>query len=144
MQAVPRPATSPACRVGVDLAAVADVAGAVESHGDRYLRRVYTDHELASCRTHLGLSHESLAARFAAKEAVLKLLEPVGVRPPWRDIEVRRADNGACRVELHRAARRLAAAQGIEGISLSLSHEAGMAVAVAVCWLPAAPLAAAR
>lgn len=139
MASVPplRPAAYPVCRVGVDLAAVADVAEAIEAHGDRYLRRVYTDDELVSCGGPRTLRHESLAARFAGKEAVMKLLEPVDVRPPWRDIEVRRGPSGACTIELHRAAARLAAQQHIDGISLSLSHEGGMAVAVAACWVTA-------
>lgn len=124
----------PACRVGVDLTAVADVAAAIDVHGDRYLRRIYTDHELESCGGSEAVRCESLAARFAAKEAVVKLLEPHGARPPWRDIEVRRAANGSCTVALHGAACRLAAGQGIDGIALSLSHEGGLAVAVAACW----------
>jgi holo-[acyl-carrier protein] synthase len=126
--------TPPECRVGVDLTALADVAKAIEAHGDRYLRRIYTDDELASCASGRTLRCDSLAARFAAKEAVVKVLEPVDLRPPWLDIEVRRGANGACRIELHRAAARLAAEQGIGPISVSLSHEGEMAVAVAACW----------
>lgn len=132
MQVVPRPATDAECRVGVDLAVVADVAGAVGWHGDRYLQRVYTAHELASCRTGEAVRFESLAARFAAKEAVVKLLQPLDLRPPWQDIEVRRAPNGACSIRLYGAAERLATEQGVGQISLSLSHDGGVAVAVAV------------
>lgn len=128
-------APPPQWRVGVDLAALADVADAIEAHGDRYLHRIYTEQELAYCARGATLSHESLAARFAAKEAVVKLLAPTDVRPAWRDIEVRSAANGACRVELHGGAARMAAAQGIGPISLSLSHEGAVAVAVAACMI---------
>lgn len=133
MAPVPALRASRPCRVGVDLAAVSDVAEAVRAHGDRYLRRVFTDHELETCRTGGSLRFESLAARFAAKEAVVKLLEPPDVRPPWHEIEVRRAPSGACTIRLHGAAARLAAAHELHGFALSMSHEAGLAVAVAVC-----------
>lgn len=139
MASVPALSDHRPCRVGVDLAAVADVAGAVHAHGDRYLQRVYTDHELATCRTGDGLRCESLAARFAAKEAVVKLLEPPDVRPPWHDIEVRKEPSGACTIRLHGAAARMAADQGLHGIALSMSHEGGMAVAVAVAACRAVP-----
>jgi holo-[acyl-carrier protein] synthase len=120
----------PMCRVGVDLTSVAEVAASLARHGDRYLRRLFTDHEVASCQGPGGLRTESLAARFAAKEAVVKVLRPSGPRPEWRDIEVRRHDSGACDIVLHGGAAALAASQSIEELSVSLSHEAGMAIAV--------------
>ena len=66
-------------RVGVDLVVVADVAEAVEHFGDRYLHRIFTPHELDCCRadgTSGGYAMPSLAARFAAKEAAVKVLRP--------------------------------------------------------------------
>src|ERR1022692_689389 len=85
---------SPAIRVGVDLVALADVMASVERFGDRYLQRIFTPHEIACCRLDLGprdpvrrYSLESLAARFAAKEATVKVLRPIGPRPEWRSIE---------------------------------------------------------
>lgn len=130
-----RPATSgPICRVGVDLAVIADVEDALTEQGDRYLHRLFTEHEVASCRGRSGFRADSLAARFAAKEAAVKVLRPTGSRPEWRDIEVRRQDNGACDLVLHRTAAALAQAEGIDQLVVSLSHEAGMAVAVVVGW----------
>ena len=62
--------------MGVDLAAISDVEAALRAHGDRYLQRIFTPHELDCCRTPGGWSTESLAARFAAKEATIKVLQP--------------------------------------------------------------------
>jgi holo-[acyl-carrier protein] synthase len=124
------------CRVGVDLTSVSEVRAALDAFGDRYARRLFTEHELASSAAQGGLSAESLAARFAAKEAAVKVLEPTGPRPAWRDIEVRRRPDGACRLRLHGAAASLAAAQRLGPMSVSLSHEAGLAVAVVVAAAP--------
>jgi holo-[acyl-carrier protein] synthase len=124
----------PTCRVGVDLAAVADVQRSLERQGDSYLSRLFTEHEVASSQGATGPAADSLAARFAAKEAVLKVLRPADGQPEWRDIEVHRHSSGACDIVLHRGAADLAEAQGIDGMSLSMSHEAGMAVAVVVAW----------
>lgn len=115
-------------RVGVDVLAVAEVAASVRRFGDRYLRRVFTDHELACC----GEDPARLAARFCAKEAVVKVLEPVSVRHEWRSIEIRRAPHGACQVHLSGLAARLAAAAGIGEVAVSLTHDAGIAAAVVV------------
>lgn len=136
--------TLPVCRVGVDLTAVGEVASSLAAQGERYLRRLFTDHEVASCEGPDGPSVESLAARFAAKEAALKVLRPTGSRPEWRDIEVRRSANGACDLVLYGSAATLAAAQGIEQLSMSLSHEGGMAVAVVVGWGWPAPATVGR
>ena len=120
-------------RVGVDVVAVAEVAESLDAHGHRYLERVFTPHELASCRSSPddGYAPEALAARFAAKEAVLKVLRPVGARPEWRSIEVHHADGGWCEVRLTGRAAHLAALAGITDVAVSLSHEPAVAAAVA-------------
>ena len=71
----------------------------------------------------------SLAARFAAKEATIKVLRPDGVRPDWRTIEVVRLPNGACKLRLRGSAARLAVERGLGPFSLSMTHEAGLAAA---------------
>jgi holo-[acyl-carrier protein] synthase len=130
---------SPAIRVGVDLVAVADVIESVERFGDRYVQRIFTPHEIACCRSDLGprdpalrYSFESLAARFAAKEATVKVLRPVGPRPEWRAIEVFRAEGGWCEIRLRGRASALADLAGIDRWAVSLTHEASMAAAVVV------------
>ena len=93
-------------RVGTDLCSVQDVADSVERYGDRYLRRVYTDHELEYCSSDPARSAERLAARFAAKEATVKVLRPNDARPDWRTIEVRRDPSGWCELSLTGSAAR--------------------------------------
>ena len=115
-------------RVGTDLVRVHDVAESMDRFGDRYLRRVYTDHELETC----GGVAARLAARFAAKEATIKVLRPADVRPDWRAIEVRRHESGACDLQLSGTAAAQAAAAGITGLAVSLTHEGDLAAAVVV------------
>jgi holo-[acyl-carrier protein] synthase len=126
-------------RVGVDLVDVGEVADAVERFGDRYVTRIYTEHEIACCRRPGGggepvrsYAMESLAARFAAKEAVLKVLRPVDRQPAWRSIELHRMSGGWCEIRLSGSAAALAAEEGLDGFAVSLTHESGLAAAVVV------------
>jgi holo-[acyl-carrier protein] synthase len=117
-------------RIGADITAVDDVSASLEHFGDRYLRRVFTEHEVASCTGGPAAFAASLAARFAAKEATIKVLRPTGTTPPWRSIEVHRHPSGWCDLRLHGEAARQAAEQGITELAVSLSHESGIAAAV--------------
>lgn len=123
-------------RVGVDLVAVSEVRRAVAAHGERYLTRVFTEHELRSCDAGGQPRFDSLAARFAAKEAAVKALEPRDVGLDWRDVEVRRLDSGACTLRLHGAAAELAADAGVHRLAVSMTHEGDMAAAVVIAWSP--------
>ena len=116
-----------ASRVGIDLASVADVREAVAAHGDRYLRRVYTAQELLDC----GGDPARLAGRFAAKEAVIKVLRPRrDTALPWSDIEVLRHPEGWTEVRLAGSAARRAEHEGLAAFSVSMSHEGDTACAV--------------
>ncbi len=119
-------------RVGIDLVAVESVEESVRVHSSRYLQRVYTDREVGDCRTADGVDPERLAARFAAKEAALKVLRPRAGGIPWRAIEVRRHEAGWVELELSGAAAALAAEAGLDDFAVSLSHEGGFASAVVV------------
>lgn len=119
-------------RVGADLVAVEEVAEAVDRFGDRYLSRVYTAHELACCQGAPAVRAAGLAARFAAKEAVVKVLRPTDAAPDWRSIEVRRQRGGWCDLHLTGTARRMADDAGIRQLSVSMSHQGAMAAAVVV------------
>jgi holo-[acyl-carrier protein] synthase len=121
-----------AIRVGVDVASIADVASSIERFGDRYLRRVFTEHELASCSLRPTAAAARLAARFAAKEATIKVLRPDDVRPDWRSMEVRRTPSGACTLRLTNTAADLAADAGIRRLALSMTHEGWFAAAIVV------------
>ena len=119
-------------QVGVDMVSVGDVAASISRFGDRYLCRVYTEHERACCEGAAEMRAAGLAARFAAKEATLKVLRPVGARPDWRSIEVCRRRGGACDIRLSGQAARLAVAAGIDHLAVSLTHEGPYAAAVVV------------
>lgn len=117
--------------VGVDLVSVARMRESMEKFGEKFLRRVFTDAEIAYCTSSNENAAERFAARFAAKEAVLKILR---VESAWMDllpsIEIVRAKGGWCELTLRRGALAIARRRRISGWSVSLSHEAGSAVAV--------------
>jgi holo-[acyl-carrier protein] synthase len=117
-------------KVGVDLVNVAEVASSVAKYGSRYLQRLFTKQELAD--TAGSAQVVGLAARFAAKEATMKILEPDLEIPEWRSIEVRRWPGGRCTLVLHDASLRLAKEAGLDHFALSMSHEGSMAVAVVI------------
>jgi holo-[acyl-carrier protein] synthase len=117
-------------RVGIDLVSVESVAASISAHGERYLKRVYTERELRDCAGPQGVDPERLAARFAAKEAVLKALRPGEVGVPLNAIEIRRTPEGWVEVGLIGAAADVAAHVGIEGFALSITHERGLAAAI--------------
>ncbi|HVB50463.1 MAG TPA: holo-ACP synthase [Acidimicrobiales bacterium] len=103
--------------VGVDLVDVARFRLALERH-PRLVERLFTAGEQRDARSR----PERLAARFAAKEAVLKTLK-VGVgATTWRSIEVTTDDAGAPSVVLHGTAHGLARAAGVTSLHLSMTH----------------------
>ncbi|MEO8603302.1 MAG: holo-ACP synthase [bacterium] len=116
--------------VGTDAIEVERIARAVDhpQRGERFRARVYTAGEIAYCikrRRHA----ESFAARFAAKEAVMKALGTGYAKGVWwRDIEVVRT-GGPPRIVLHGGAAARAATMGITRWHLSLTHTAGQALA---------------
>lgn len=115
--------------IGVDIIEIERIRAALENPktGERFRQRVFTAGEIAYCGRR-RLAHESYAARFAAKEATIKVLgEAVG----WREIEVVRTD-GPPTVRLHEKARERADALGIARVFLSLSHTADLAIAYVV------------
>jgi holo-[acyl-carrier protein] synthase len=110
--------------VGIDVVQVDRLARAL-TRTPRLGERLFTEGERAQSRT------ESLAARFAAKEAVAKALgAPGGLR--WRDAEVVSDPSGRPRLLLHGAVAEEAASQGITTWHLSMSHDGGVATAVVV------------
>jgi holo-[acyl-carrier protein] synthase len=115
-------------RVGIDVASAADVAASIERFGDRYLERLFTEHELESCCGQPA----GLAARFAAKEATLKVLRDFVEQPPWRSIEVYRHPQGSTELRLVGPAERLANEAGITSLAVSLTHDGDVAAAIVV------------
>lgn len=117
--------------IGVDTVAIARIEALWRRGGDRFLRRVYTPEEVRYClaRARPG---ESLAARFAAKEAVMKCLgtgwgDGVG----FLQIEVLPLPAGPA-VRLHKRAAEVAQRRGIRAVHVSLTHGDHDAIAVAI------------
>ena len=115
-------------QTGVDLFEVERMRRAVARHGDRFLRRIFTTRELALYSGNLA----SLAARFAAKEAVAKALATGIGDVMWKEIEVLRGPKKEPLLHLHGAARRRADELGLQTWSLSLSHTHDHAIAFVV------------
>jgi holo-[acyl-carrier protein] synthase len=119
-------------RVGIDLVRVSRIVESLELFGERFMHRIFSDREIAYAKAAPALTAERLAARFAAKEAVIKALRTVDGGVAWRDIEVHRAANGACEVSLSGAAGAVAASLGAGPFAVSLSHEGDFAAAIVV------------
>jgi holo-[acyl-carrier protein] synthase len=115
-------------RVGVDLVSVSAVEEALKDHGEHYLTRVYTPAEV----TDSAGDATRLAARFAAKEATLKVLRAHEIGIAWPSIEVVRTDWGGVALSLSGVAAARAEEEALSGFALSLSHEEGFAVAVVI------------
>jgi holo-[acyl-carrier protein] synthase len=103
--------------VGVDIVDVPRFALALERH-PALLTRLFTDQERLDTKSR----PDRLAARFAAKEAVLKTLDSGIGAAPWRTIEIRRGASGAPSVHLHGVAVELALSKGVEELHVSLTH----------------------
>jgi holo-[acyl-carrier protein] synthase len=116
--------------IGVDLCEVERMRTAL-ARTPRLRDRLFTDSERSYCDQRRDPT-ERYAARFAAKEAVLKAMG-LGVGAcKWREIEVARADSGAPSVLLHGAAQRLADERGIGTWRLTMTHTSTTAEAIAV------------
>jgi holo-[acyl-carrier protein] synthase len=113
--------------LGIDIIRVSRIADSLARFGNRFTTRVLTPSEAAYVRDR----PETMAGRWAAKEAVSKVLG-LGVRGiGWRDIEIERLPTGQPAVKLHGRARRRAEQLGMGRIALSISHESDFAVAIA-------------
>lgn len=114
--------------IGTDIIEIARIEKAIERQGDRFLRRVYTAREIKLYKKQTP----SLAARFAAKEAVMKALDTPNRGIGFRHIEIIANPNGKPIVQLHGPAKKLAAEMGITNLEVSLSHSRENAIAVAI------------
>jgi holo-[acyl-carrier protein] synthase len=124
MNASPPPGTT---ELGIDIIKVERIRASIERFGERFAKRVLTPRE----QQYVRLRPETFAGRWAAKEAVSKVLG-LGVRGiGWRDIEVERLPTGQPSVRLHGRAAARAEQLGMDRIALSISHESDYAVAIA-------------
>jgi holo-[acyl-carrier protein] synthase len=113
--------------LGIDIIKVDRIRASIERFGERFSKRVLTTSE----QRYVRMRPETFAGRWAAKEAVSKVLG-LGVRGiGWKDIEVERLPTGQPSVRLHGRAAARAEQLGMERIALSISHESDYAVAIA-------------
>lgn len=121
------PASHPIEELGIDIIKVERIRAALERFGARFSRRVLTDAEQRYVRDR----PETMAGRWAAKEAVSKVLG-LGVRGiGWRDIEIERMPTGQPAVRLHGRAASRAEQLEMGRIAVSITHESDYAVAIA-------------
>ena len=113
---------------GVDLIEIARIEEVIARHGKHYLERIYTPAELVQC----GKRMESLAGRFAAKEAAAKALGCGIGDVSWLEIEVLGDDQNAPVLTLHGAAIKRAEMLGLSTWSVSISHSQSHSVALVV------------
>jgi len=117
---------------GIDMVEIGRIERSVERYGQRFLDRVYTRAEQAYC-LRKRKAGESLAARFAAKEAGAKALGTgISYGVNWLEIEVVREPSGRPTVQFHGRAAQIASRLGVARAALSITHTAELAVASVV------------
>jgi len=126
-------------RVGVDVVSVSAVEHSIARFGERYLQHVFSEAEQHDCVGSARHQAEGLAARFAAKEAAIKVLRPEGIAGLWTSIEVSRLPSGATSLKLSGVASELADDAGISTFAVSLAHEGDVAVAVVLATCHSVP-----
>ncbi len=108
--------------IGTDIVECLRIAQMIERHGELFLRRVFTDNEIAYCNERKAAT-QHYAGRWAAKEAVLKALGTGWARGiSWRDIEVRNNPAGRPSIALAGGAREACEQLGIAEMLISISH----------------------
>ena len=115
--------------MGVDIAEVRRIQGAIERHGETFLRRVFTAREREYCQRFKN-KYERYAARFAVKEAAMKALGTGwrrGVK--WVDLEVVRETSGRPTLAIAGEAAKIAQQIGVKSVALSITHTETQALA---------------
>ena len=114
--------------IGTDIVEIERIRRAIERWGDRFLNRVFTRSELSI----YGHRAHSLAASYASKEAVMKLLGTGNRGVAWREIETLYHPSGKPMIKLNGRAIKQAEKLGIKEIEVSLSHSHDNAIATAI------------
>jgi holo-[acyl-carrier protein] synthase len=119
-------------RIGTDIIECARIAQMIEKHGETFLTRVFTAREIQYCSTRRA-ANQHYAGRWAAKEAVLKVLGTGWAKGiQWTDIEVVNETSGAPTIRMVNKASDIAANLGIREVQISISHCRAYATAFAV------------
>lgn len=118
--------------IGTDIVECLRIAQMIERHGEMFLTRVYTRHEIEYCSSRKAAT-QHYAGRWAAKEAVLKALGTGWIRGiSWRDVEVRNQKGGRPVIALGGGAREVCEKAGISQMLISISHCRSHATAYAL------------
>jgi holo-[acyl-carrier protein] synthase len=124
--------------IGTDIIECLRIAQMIERHGELFINRVYTKHEIQYCQSR-KLATQHFAGRWAAKEAILKALGTGWRRGiSWRDIEVRNEPGGRPTVAMRGGARDVVEQLGITEMLISISHCRSHATAYALAQAEAA------
>jgi holo-[acyl-carrier protein] synthase len=118
--------------IGIDLVECARIESSIERFGERFLKRVFTEGEIAYSQS-MKFPARHFAARFAAKEALSKAFGTgIGKSMGWRDLDVRKKGSGEPFVVLSGGAKEMADQRGVSNVWISLSHteQIGMATIV--------------
>ena len=118
---------------GVDIIEIDRIKQSIERQGDNFLNKIYTLKEIEYCNSKGVQAYASFAARFAAKEAVAKLLKTgFDGSIKWQEIEVVNTENGVPEIVLYGEAKRLAEEKQINYIKVSLSHSRESAISMVI------------
>jgi holo-[acyl-carrier protein] synthase len=118
--------------IGVDMVEVERIQHSLDRFGERFMKRVFTEGEIAYCQS-MRFPARHFAARFAAKEAVSKAFGTgIGKAMSWRDIDVHKKESGEPFLVFHAAAAALAKERAIKSAWISLSHTDHHALAMIV------------
>ncbi len=118
--------------IGVDVVDCARIESSIERFGERFLRRVFTEGEIAYSQS-MKFPARHFAARFAAKEALSKAFGTgIGKSMGWRDLDVRKKESGEPYVVLSGGAEQMAKERGITKVWISLSHTDTIGMAIIV------------
>lgn len=118
--------------LGTDIVEISRIAKMIERHGESFLNRIYTEKELAYCQKRKH-SYEAFAGRWAAKEAVMKVLGTGFIRGiGWQEIEVLPETSGKPVVHIRGGAGEYAGKLGIGEILITISHCKAYATATAI------------
>ena len=118
--------------IGIDVVDCARIESSIERFGERFLKRVFTEGEIAYSQS-MKYPARHFAARFAAKEALSKAFGTgIGKSMGWRDLDVQKKESGEPFVVLSGGAEQMANERGVTKVWISLSHtdQTGMATIV--------------
>ncbi len=118
--------------IGTDMVECLRIAQMIERHGELFINRVYTDHEIKYCQQRKAAT-QHFAGRWAAKEAILKALGTGWVKGiSWRDMEIRTLANGKPTVAFRGGTREVVERLGVTDMLISISHCRSHATAYSV------------